>query len=55
MTAVSPRIVCARLKLASAGQRLAGGLHRSRDVFHVGGLYVHSHCSCFWCYDEMFL
>ena len=24
--AVSPRIVCARLKLASAGQRLAGGL-----------------------------
>ena len=30
---VSPRIVCARLKLASAGQRLAGGLCRSRDVF----------------------
>jgi len=31
--AVSPRIVWARLKLASAGQRLAGGLRRSRDVF----------------------
>ena len=31
--AVSPRIVLARLKLASAGQRLAGGLRRSQDVF----------------------
>ena len=30
---MSPWIVCARLKLASAGQRLAGGVRRSRDVF----------------------
>ena len=27
LKAVSPRIVCARLKIASAGQYLAGGLH----------------------------
>ena len=31
--AVSSRIVHARLKLASAGQRLPGGLHCSSDVF----------------------
>ena len=30
---MSPQIVCARLKLASADQRLAGGLRRSCDVF----------------------
>ena len=30
---VPPRIVSARLKLASAGQRLCGGLHHSHDVF----------------------
>ena len=32
-TAVSSRIVTARLKLASAGQQLGGGLRRSSDVY----------------------
>ena len=55
---MSPRIVCARLKLASVGQRLAGGLHRSRDVFmSVVCMYAPTVCApgvmmkCF--YDDL--
>ena len=56
--AVSPRIMCARLKLASAGPCLADGLHRSRDVFmSVVCMYAPTVCApgimmkCF--YDDL--
>ena len=45
-TAVSSRIVTARLKLASAGQRLVGGLRRSSDVYlTVVSVYAPTFCA----------
>ena len=42
---MSSRIVHARLKLASAGQRLPGDLHHSSDVF-VSVICVHAPTAC---------
>ena len=45
-TAVSSRIVTARLKLASAGQRLVGGLRWSSDVYlTVVSVYAPTFCA----------
>ena len=44
-TAVSLRIITARLKFASAGQRLVGGLRRSSDVYLTGvSVYAPTFC-----------